>query len=195
MNGHFERRFRAAVATNPVNVALLARLPTLQLPDCWLVAGCLFQAVWNAQAGRLPGENIIDYDVFYFDAGDLSYEAEDAVIRRVAAATDDLDVTVEVKNQARVHLWYGQRFGMGYPQLRSAKDGIDRFLVAGTCVALSASTDNAGELYAPFGLDDIFAGVLRPNINNLPGNRYREKSKSYQARWPHLTIISDVDRQ
>ncbi len=189
MTDDLERRFRAAVATNPVNAALLQRLPTLHLPDCWLVAGCLFQAVWNAQAGRPPGENVNDYDVFYFDSDDLSYEAEDAVIRYVAAVTDELGVKVEVKNQARVHLWYGQRFGAGYPQLRSAKDGIDRFLIAGTCVALGASTSNAGALYAPFDLDDIFTGVLRPNPNNLRGDRYVEKAESYRARWPHLTSV------
>ena len=79
-----------------------------------------------------------------------------------------------------------QRFGAGYPQLRSSKDGIDRFLVAGTCVGIGASPANAGELYAPFGLADIFDGILRPNPNNLPGNRYAEKSDSYRARWPHF---------
>jgi uncharacterized protein len=195
VRGDLEERFHAAIATNSVNVALLERLPALDLPDGWLVAGCLFQAVWNAEAGRAPGENVNDYDVFYFDAVDLSYEAEDAVIRRVAASTDDLGVKVEVKNQARVHLWYAQRFGAGYPQLRSSQDGIDRFLIAGTCVALGASPSNAGELYAPFGLDDIFTGVLRPNINNLRGDRYADKAQSYQARWPHLTIMPKVWQQ
>jgi hypothetical protein len=59
-----------------------------------------------------------DYDVFYFDDSDLSWDAEDAVIRRVQEAVADLGVTVEVKNQARVHLWYEQRFKATYPRLR-----------------------------------------------------------------------------
>jgi uncharacterized protein len=193
--GDLKLRFRSAVASNPINTALLTRLPLLDLRQCWLVAGCLFQAVWNAQAGCPPGENVSDYDVFYFDDTDLSYEAEDAVIQRVVRASADLGVKVEVKNQARVHLWYAQRFGTAYPQLGSAKDGIDRFLIAGTCVALGACAGHAGALYAPFGLDDIFAGVLRPNVNNVPGNRYMEKAESYRARWPHLRLIPATSRQ
>src|SRR4029077_3000737 len=43
----------------------------------------------------------------YFDASDLSYEPEDAVICRVKAALDEpLRSMIEVRNQARVHLWF-----------------------------------------------------------------------------------------
>ncbi|MGH8486533.1 MAG: nucleotidyltransferase family protein, partial [Pseudomonas sp.] len=33
--------------SNPLNVEITARLPTLGLNQCMLTAGCLFQAVWN----------------------------------------------------------------------------------------------------------------------------------------------------
>jgi uncharacterized protein len=57
--------------------------------------------------GRPLDYGIKDYDLGYFDDSDLSYEAEDAVIRRVKAAFDEpLRSTVEVRNQARVHLWF-----------------------------------------------------------------------------------------
>jgi len=100
----------AEAMRDPVNAALMARLPALALPQGFLTAGCLFQAAWNHTAGRPPGWGVKDYDVFYFDDSDLSWEAEDAVIRRVNEAVADLGATVEVKNQARVHLWYEQRF-------------------------------------------------------------------------------------
>ena len=64
---------------NQVNVELLRRLPTLGLTDCWLVAGCIFQALWNAQADRDAAAGVKDYDIFYFDSADLSYEAEDRI--------------------------------------------------------------------------------------------------------------------
>lgn len=188
-NPILSQRFRAAIQQNTANVALLERMRGLNLPDCWLVAGCLFQTVWNIETGRPPSESISDYDVFYFDGGDLSYEAEDHVIRRVHAATADIGITVEVKNQARVHLWYGERFGLGYPQLRSSRDGIDRFLIAGTCVGVGISSVNRGEIYAPYGLDDICDGILRRNPLNLPVNCFDAKAASYKARWPHLTIL------
>jgi hypothetical protein len=119
----------ARVRTNPVNAALLDRLPVLGLPDCWLVAGCLFQTIWNVQSGHPAAAQISDYDVFYCDPTDLSYEAEDGAIQRLKSAFADLEAVVELKNQARVHLWYQQRFGHAYPALQSSTDGIDRFLV------------------------------------------------------------------
>jgi uncharacterized protein len=179
--------FVADVRRNPFNVAMLDRLLDLDLPDCWLVAGCLFQTVWNLQTGRPPAENISDYDVFYFDDRDLSYDAEDCVIKRVTAAFADLPVTVEVKNQARVHLWYRQRFGHDYPQLQSSRDGIDRFLVACTCVGLGCSSDAHGTVYAPYGLEDLYAGVLMANTA-VSNSRFNEKALSYQVRWPFLQL-------
>jgi hypothetical protein len=177
--------FIALVLQNPANRAILERLPALGLADAWLVAGCLFQTVWNLRTGRPAGENIADYDLFYFDE-DLSWAAEDREIKRAAALFGDLGVKVELRNQARVHLWYGQRFGPGYPQLRSSRDGIDRFLICCTCVGIHPA---AGlELYAPNGLDELAQGILRPNPHNLRADRFAEKAASYQARWPWLTV-------
>jgi hypothetical protein len=71
-----QERFRADVLTNDNNRVILDRWDALALPDGWLVAGCLFQTVWNLQAGRDPAENIKDYDLFYFDGDDLSEAGE-----------------------------------------------------------------------------------------------------------------------
>ncbi|MEX6505796.1 nucleotidyltransferase family protein [Jiella sp. M17.18] len=178
--------FLRCTMANPTNAALLGRLAALALPQCHLTAGCLFQTVWNARSSREPRWGIKDYDVFYFDERDLSFEAEDAVIRAVARAVEDLGVTVEVRNQARVHLWYEHRFGSPYPQLVSARDGIDRFLVACTCVGLELAT---GAVYAPDGFDDLEAGILRMNSRHARPERFAEKAAQYRARWPWLTIV------
>lgn len=169
---------------NPANVELITRLPSLGLPQCHLTAGCLFQAVWNARAQQKPATGVKDYDVFYFDE-DLSWEAEDAVIKRVGELCADIGVTLEVKNQARVHLWYEQRFGAPYPELASARDGIDRYLVECTCVGIDVGTR---ELYAPNGLADLHDGILRRNPKNPQPQEFFAKALSYQARWPWLTI-------
>jgi hypothetical protein len=176
------------VRENPINAALLDRLPMLGLNDCWLVAGCLFQTIWNLRAGRPPAEQINDYDVFYFDPTDLSYAAEDVEIRRVAAAFADLEATIELRNQARVHLWYPRRFGHAYPQLHGSTDGIDRFLVECTCVGIECAAGRSPRVYASHGLDDLHAGVLRPNRRNHPQSRFAEKASSYATRWPWLRI-------
>ena len=171
---------------NPVNAEILRRLPALDVPQAHLVAGCLYQAVWNRLGQRPVAAGVKDYDVFYFDDGDLSWAAEDRVIRRAAALFADLGVAVEVKNQARVHLWYGQRFGADYPALTSTEDGIDRYLVACTCVGIRAAD---GALYAPYGLADLWDGVLRMNPVNPRPALFEAKAESYRARWPWLRIV------
>ena len=174
---------------NPFNRAVLERIDDLGALDAWLVAGCLYQTVWNVLSGRPTTENIKDYDIFYFDATDTSYEAEDVVIKRAAALFKDLDIEIEVRNQARVHLWYEKRFGHPRAPLLSASQGISSFLVAGTCVAIGA--DGGGEFRTaqPYGFDDMFDGVLRANKPYAQRDLFNAKVASYAARWPWLRII------
>jgi len=180
--------FIGQVRENPINAALIDRLPLLGLNDCWLVAGCLFQTIWNVRAGRPPAEQILDYDIFYFDPAGLSYEAEDVEIGRLAAAFVDLEASVELRNQARVHLWYRQRFGHDYPQLRRSTDGIDRFLVECTCVGIACAAGGSPRVYASYGLENLYAGILRPNWRNHAESQFEEKAASYAKRWPWLRI-------
>ncbi|KPX10994.1 Uncharacterized protein ALO75_00464 [Pseudomonas syringae pv. coryli] len=179
-----DRLVRIAMA-NPLNAEIISRLPSLGLNQCMLTAGCLFQAVWNHQSHLPSAWGVKDYDVFYFD-NDLSWEAESEVIDSVQRLFQDIDVNIEIKNQARVHLWYSQRFGGDYPHLQSAKDGIDRYLIAGTCIGLDVET---GEIYAPNGLADTEQGLLRINPKNPKPDLFYQKAKSYQARWPWLMIV------
>lgn len=180
-----------AALANPINRAILTRLPMLGIPDAWLVAGSIYQSYWNAQSGRAITADIKDYDIFYHDPSDLSYEAEDAVIQRAALVFGDLDALIDIKNQARVHLWYRDRFGSDYPAATSSREAIGRFQVRCTCVGLQPRVDGSLELHAPYGTDELARGELRAN-GNCPDQRgIRRKAESYQQRWPWLTIASD----
>jgi uncharacterized protein len=180
-------RFIADVLQNRCNAAILDRLPQLELPDCWLVAGCLFQTIWNQRQGASPEASIKDYDIFYFDGANLSASGEAAVNARAKALFADLNITVEMANQARVHLWYPDYFHHPYPPLQSARDGIGRFLVECTCVGLQPQIGGP-LLYAPNGLDDLYAGMLKPNpLCNYPA-LFDVKAASYRSRWPWLNI-------
>lgn len=185
---HLAEQFIATVLQNRYNAQILQRLPELAVPQAQLVAGCLFQSIWNAQCGRDLEENILDYDVFYFDAIDTSWEAEDAVIRRAAKLFADLPIKVEVRNQARVHLWYEQKFGTSYAASQSCNDGVDRFLIAACCIGIT-NTQDGYRVYATHGLQGIYEGVLQPNPNNHLPELFLAKARSYAARWPHLRIV------
>lgn len=174
---------------NPFNARILERLDDLRAPDTWLVAGCLYQTVWNIMSDRPVAENIKDYDIFYFDASDTSYEAEDAVIKRATALFGDLDIEIEVRNQARVHLWIENRFGHPCAPLESSWRGISSFLVRGTCVAITSDGEGGCRIAAPYGLDDMFDGVLRANKPYAQRDLYVAKAASYAARWPWLRVV------
>src|SRR5258706_6364079 len=124
-----ESQFIQTILRSRVNREILARIPALELPDIWLVSGCLFQTVWNVRAGRHPGEGIRDYDLFYFDASDVSWEAEDRAIKRAAHLFADLGETIELRNQARGHLWEPAKLNVPYPALSRASVDIDRILL------------------------------------------------------------------
>lgn len=179
-------RFLEDILTNRHNRAILERWDDLALPDGWLVAGCLFQTVWNLQRGRAPEAGIKDFDLFYFDADDLSAAGEAAVQARADEVLGDLGVLVEVANQARVHLWYPAHFGEPYEPLGSVRDGIQRFLVPGTCAGV-----RPGEVYAPYGLELLYDGVL--TLNPLMPHRalFNCKVASYQSRWDGLVVRVD----
>ena len=184
--------FLEAVRTNPFNRILLERLPSLALPDCWLVSGALFQTVWNTHTGKRPDSDIKDYDIFYFDP-DTSWDAEDAAIKRAGKLFADLGIAVELRNQARVHLWYEEKFGSPYPPLLRSTGGIDRFLMHNAQVGIRAHAANEAsgtEVYAPRGFDDIFNLIVRPNRTpNFLHDQYMEKALRWKEHWPELTIL------
>ncbi len=178
-------RFLADVARNPNNAAILERWNELQLPDAWLVAGCLFQTVWNLQQGQPPQAQISDHDLFYFDAADVSAEGEAAVQARINALFKDLSAPVEAVNQARVHLWYERHFGHPYAPLADACEGIRRFLVLETCVGV-----RPGQVFAPNGLQCIYDGTLSLNPHTPSPALFAAKAASYRQRWPGLRTLA-----
>lgn len=168
--------------------ALLDEVARLALPDAWIVAGCLTQTIWNMQTGRAHGYGIGDYDVFYFDP-DLSWEAEDRIIAHMRPISTRLGLAVEVRNQARVHLWYTAKHGTPYPPLHCPADGIDRFLTRCTQVGLQRS-HHGDRVYAPFGFDDLEQMIVRPNTTaNFSASAYAAKAARWKRLWPELTVL------
>lgn len=183
-----QAEFVRIVLTNPVVARIVERLPELGLPDCWLAAGCLFQTVWNTLSGRDPRAGILDYDVNYHDASDLSWEAEDVAIRRADHVLGDGGGRVEVRNEARVHLWYAEKFGTACPPYRSTAHAISTFPNCSSCVAVRPGPAGL-EVLAPYGLTDLFTMVCRPNPVLAPAGVYRAKTARWAQEWPALTVL------
>jgi uncharacterized protein len=180
---------RDIVSTAPLLMDALHGLRSMALPDSWLVSGAIYNTVWNVLTGRPPLTGIKDVDIFYWDDSDLSYEAEDAVIKRGDAVFAGLPLPVQIRNQARVHLWYEAHFGQPYAPLLSSTEAVDRF--ASVTHAVAARLDAADKLhvYAPYGLDDLFAFRIAPNRNMDNSRTHMEKGARALSVWPEVTLV------
>jgi uncharacterized protein len=185
-----DRQLAALLDIVRASVPLMAALRMargLNLPDGWIVSGAIYNTVWNHLTGRPALHGIKDIDLFYWDP-DTSWEAEDRVIRRLAALWPG-PPPVEARNQARVPLWYQDHYGHPYPAITSSRQAIDLFACKTHCVGLRLRADDGFDVHTPFGLDDIFAFRLTPNPA-LP-NRATHEAKAVRqlALWPELTVV------
>ena len=181
--------FRAVLLRNQTLTRVLARAADLGLPGWYLVAGCLYQTVWNVVTGRPPEAGILDYDLAYFDASDLSWRAEDAVIRAGQELFGDLPAPVQIRNQARVHLWYEEKFGVPCPPHESTEAAIDTFEATTACLGVRLRPGGRWLVYAPHGLGDVFGLVVRPNPVLAPRHVYQAKTARWRRQWPSLTVL------
>jgi hypothetical protein len=192
MISSLEDRFVQIVRGVPTTMHVLETVRALNLPDWMIFSGAVYQPVWNHLTGRAPDYGIKDYDVAYHDDSDVSYEAEDVVIKRVAAAFEPpLRDLVEVRNQARVHLWFEKKFGADepYPPLENSAAALKRFVATAFCVGVRLEADDSLRVWAPFGLEDLFALRLRPNPLRLKGaGGWERTTASAKARWPEIAI-------
>ncbi|RDI46735.1 nucleotidyltransferase family protein [Nocardia mexicana] len=181
--------FREVLVRNDLLVEVLARAARMDLPGWYLTAGCLFQTVWNVVTGRPAEEGIKDYDLFYFDDSDLGWAAEDEVIRLGDSVFGDLPAIVEIRNEARVHLWYEDHFGVPCPPHTSSEAAIDSFAATTCCVGVRLERDESWRVYAPHGFSDIFNMTIRPNPVLAPAEVYEAKARRWQEQWPDLTVL------
>ena len=203
MTGHLrfaglaEARQREAleniIRTSPLLMEVLIGLREDGAPDHLLVAGAIYNLVWNRLTGRPDLNGINDIDVFYFDASDTSYEAEDVVIRRLSSHFAHLPLPVQVRNQARVHLWFPQKFGMAFAPLHSSAEMLGRYASKAHAAGARLEADNSLTIVAPFGLDDIFSFRIAPNP--MLANKRSHDAKAARAKsiWPEVTVIAWPD--
>ena len=176
-----------AIRSSPVLGPVLDRWAEVRLPDGWLAAGAVAQTVWNAKLGYPPDHGIRDVDIVYFDGEDLTAESEQGEAQRIASLFAHSSVRCDVKNEARVHLWYEARFGYAIAPYRSTEDAIATFPTTATAIAVRLA-DGRFEVSAPFGLTDLFHLIVRPNKTQINAQRYEAKLSRWRTNWPALDI-------
>jgi len=175
--------------SQPELMDVLEGLRALALPDPLLTSGAIYNTVWNHLTGRPALTGVNDIDIFYFDGSDLSWGAEDKMIRALEARFAHLPVPVQVRNQARVHLWFEQKFGSPFTPLTSSSEMLGRYASKTHAVGARLLADGEFEVFAPFGLDDMFSFRMVPNpvLNNRIA--HTKKGERALTLWPELTLV------
>lgn len=161
---------------------ILRQVAALELPDGWVGAGFVRNAIWDDLHQHAQPTPLTDVDVVYFcpartdPARDQRYEA---ALRATAP-----DVPWSVKNQARMHLRNGD------PPYAGTGEALSCWPETCTAVAVRLNHD-AVEALAPLGLHDLFDLVVRPTPHfqaKLEVYRARLAGKAWPERWPGLRL-------
>lgn len=154
----------------------------------YIASGSVSQSVWNYQEKRNLMDGISDFDIIYFDEN-LSYEAEDKVIKRIEAMTKEISVELDIKNQARVHLWIETKWGRKMPAYFSSEDAISSWSSTASCVGVQIYNGKF-RVFAPYGLNDTFGQIMRPNKEKVFKELYDKKVEKWSKKWDFLNVIS-----
>lgn len=176
------------VLKNPYVSQIIQNNPFPGDESWYLGAGCICQSVWNYLSGRKPEEGIKDYDLVYYDAKDISKEAELKQQYRIRALFSTLSAEVDVVNEARVHTWFEEDFGKKINQLKSCEDAINGWPTTATSVGINKIGDKFN-VYAPYGLNDLFGMIIRPNKPSVIKWVYEKKVEKWTKIWPNLKVI------
>ena len=176
---------------SPLTRHVLERVSLLDLPDWYLTSGAVAGTVWNDQHGFAPSYGIKDCDILYFDP-DTSYEAEDKFIKAGERLFADLPVPVEIRNQARVHLWLPERFKAAIPPFTSVEDAIPSWSATAICVGVRFDPDSGRfTVFAPYGLNDLWGLILRPVVGYIGTDLATQKYRRWMGQWPRLKLMGD----
>lgn len=177
------------ISQNPLVMDALSFMQTFELEDYYLGAGCIAQTVWNYYSGQPLTAHIKDLDLVYYDSSDLSEAGEAAIAARIRDGLNSLGIKIDVKNEARVHLWYSSKFGYDIPPYETLESAIDTWPTMATAVGLRMEAAGVLKLYAPFGLEDMFALTIRANKAQITEAIYYQKANKWSKNWPTLNVI------
>lgn len=169
--------------------SIIRQVADLDLTNWYVGAGCLNQTVWNHLSGYGLDHGIDDVDIVYFDPTDLDGSREQYLREKCRQMFFSSPFRMELVNQARVHLWYEKEFGYAIKPYASTEDAIKTWPTTASAVGLRIEPSGEHIVFAPFGLEDLFAMVVRANKVQITRDIYQAKVDKWTKKWPGLTVI------
>jgi len=170
-------------------MAVLATVAAVDPPQWWVGAGVVRDLVWGTRFGDgFDPDDVTDVDVAFFDLADLS-EGREAVLESELGRRDP-SIVWDIKNQAAVHTWYPDRFGLDVPPFRSVSEAVATWPEYAACVAARLAEDGSLMILAPHGLDDLLDGIWRRNPTRVTVEEYERRlmRKDPGSRWPGVRL-------
>jgi HAD superfamily phosphoserine phosphatase-like hydrolase len=155
----------------------------LRLPDWYIAAGFLRNAIWDVRHAKLVRTPLNDVDVVYFDLRDHGTDAETRI--ESVLQTRCPDVKWEVRNQARMHL------RNGHPPYRDSEDAIAHWVETPTCVGVRIEGNRTLRIVAPYDIAENRSLRVAPNPRIVhPAALFNERirAKRWLEYWPNLSV-------
>jgi hypothetical protein len=187
VSNNVSARLADALRANATLWECLQRCLALNLPAWYLGAGCVAQTIWNLAHGKAPNADILDYDLVYYDR-DLSEDRARSVMLDARELVADLRIELDVTNEARAHVWYPRTFGHNIQPYQSTEDAIGTWPTTATAIGVRPNGRQL-DVCAPFGTDDLFNLVVRPNRVQITPQTYAAKVSRWTAGWPSLVVL------
>ena len=172
---------------NVLNVLQEYAKTNSKFKDYYVGAGSVNQTVFNYLSGNEIDYGIKDFDIVYYDE-DLSYEAEDKIIKDLDKMFKDRSIEFDVKNEARVHIWYNEKYNDKRDPYTSTEDAISKWGATVTCIGVRLANKKL-ITYCPYGLNDLFSMTIRPIKTYFNKENYDSRCERWLKKWPNLNII------
>ncbi len=181
-------RTEALLLADDFRIECLRAAATLNLPDWYLAAGFVRNAIWDHLHGNTSMTPLNDVDLVYFAPNDISHASELNYQAQLSALCPGTNW--EVRNQARMHLNHG------HSPYHSTEHAIAHWVELPTCVGVRIESNGSLSFCAPFGLHhnwslhvEINPYFPQPQVFNERVNR-----KQWLTIWPNLKLVNTKPR-
>ena len=184
-------KFISILKQNKDLMIILDYITELNLPNFYIAAGSVFQTIWNYYDKKPLNYGIKDIDIIYYDAQNISKDYEEKLEREITDHFKKINLNYEfdVHNEARMHLWKKENENKDINQYQNSEDAIDQWIATVHAVGIT-KINNEINVYAPYGLSDIFSKTIRPIKHKTNSKElYDKKVTSWKSRFNNLNII------
>jgi hypothetical protein len=157
------------ILSNSIIATVLPAIAQLDLPNWWLAGGAVRNTVWRSLFGQECDLFVKDFD-----------------IAKSTLKTQFPEQEFDVKNQASFGNWRA-----GNMIFNSTEDGITNWLHTATAVGVRMTKQGEWQFFTPYGLDDLFKGIIRPTPIHINNPDADQKAAVFLQKCPCLRLGKD----